>query len=45
MQRNCKISDMELKDKQYFIPDTLENAKSKNFYPCTWCLGNQEKGN
>lgn len=43
MQENCKIADMELKDKQYFIPDTLENARGKNFSPCIWCLTNQEK--
>ena len=41
MKKECKIVEMKLKDRQYFTPDTLENAKSMNFSSCMWCIGNQ----
>ena len=31
MKKECKIVEMKLQDRQYFTPDTLENAKSMNF--------------
>jgi len=37
MKKECKIVDVKKNDKQYFDPDTLENAKSKNFSPCLLC--------
>lgn len=40
MKKDCKIVDVKLNDKQYFDPDTLENAKSKNFFPCKLCIIN-----
>lgn len=40
MHKECKIVDIKLKDRQYFTPDTLENAKSLNFSPCSWCTVN-----
>lgn len=40
MKRECKIAEMKLQDRQYFTPDTLENAKSMNFSSCMWCIGN-----
>jgi hypothetical protein len=40
MKKECKIVEMKLKDRQYFDPDTLENAKSMNFSSCGWCIGN-----
>jgi hypothetical protein len=39
MKIECKIVDMKLKDRQYFTPDTLENAKNSNFSECLWCIG------
>lgn len=41
MKKECKIVEMKLIDRQYFTPDTLENAKSKNFASCEWCILNQ----
>ena len=41
MKKECKIVEMKLQDRQYFTPDTLENAKSMNFSSCMWCIGNQ----
>jgi len=38
LKKECKISEMEITDRQYFTPDTLENAKSQNFSPCDWCI-------
>jgi hypothetical protein len=40
MKKECKIVEMKLQDRQYFTPDTLENAKSMNFSSCMWCIGN-----
>jgi len=40
MKKDCKIVDVKKNDKQYFDPDTLENAKSKNFSPCILCITN-----
>jgi hypothetical protein len=40
MKEECQIVNIGLKDKQYFTPDTLENAKAKNFSPCKLCIGN-----
>jgi len=40
MKKECKIVEMKLTDRQYFTPDTLDNAKSQNFTSCQWCLGN-----
>ncbi len=37
MKKECKVVDMKFKDRQYFTPDTLENAKGLNFSPCLWC--------
>ncbi len=40
LKKECKIVEMKLTDRQYFTPDTLENAKSQNFTSCKRCLGN-----
>jgi hypothetical protein len=40
MKKECKIIEMKIIDRQYFTPDTLENAKSMNFSSCMWCIGN-----
>jgi hypothetical protein len=40
MKKECKIVEMKLTDRQYFTPDTLENAKGRNFTSCMWCIGN-----
>jgi hypothetical protein len=34
----CKIYRIEMKNRIYFTPDTLDNAKSKNFVPCEFCF-------
>ena len=39
MEKECKIIEMKIIDRQYFTPDTLENAKSMNFSSCMWCNG------
>ena len=41
IKKECKIVEMKLTDRQYFTPDTLENAKGLNFSSCVWCIGNQ----
>ncbi len=38
MKAKCDIYHIEMKNRVYFTPDTLENAKSKNFIPCEFCL-------
>ncbi len=38
LKKECKISEMKITDRQYFTPDTLENAKSQNFSPCERCI-------
>ena len=40
MKKECKIVEIKLQDRQYFTPDTLENAKSMHFSLCMWCIGN-----
>lgn len=40
LKKECKIVEMKLIDRQYFTPDTLENAKGQNFTSCKWCIGN-----
>ena len=40
MKEECQIINIGLKDKQYFDPDTLENAQAQNFSPCKLCTGN-----
>jgi len=36
-QNECDIYNIEKRDRQYFTPDSLENAKSIGFNPCRWC--------
>ena len=33
MKKDCKIVDVKINDKQYFDPDTLENAKRTELVP------------
>ena len=37
MKSECKIHRVKKEDKEYFTPDTLENAKSKGFAACPHC--------
>lgn len=39
MKPECDIYLIEMKDREYFMPDTLDNAKSKNFIECKFCIG------
>ncbi|MFB5623183.1 MAG: hypothetical protein ACE5R5_06215 [Nitrosarchaeum sp.] len=40
MKKECKIVAIKIQDRQYFTPDTLENAKGHNFSSCMFCIGN-----
>ncbi|MCE2505545.1 MAG: hypothetical protein J4F36_03520 [Nitrosopumilaceae archaeon] len=37
-QKKCDIYNIEKKNRQYFAPDTLENAQSLGFTPCKYCI-------
>ena len=37
MRPECCIHSVKKDDREYFTPDTLENAKSKGFAPCHHC--------
>jgi hypothetical protein len=39
MKKECEIYQMKMQDREYFTPDTIENAKSKNFVECKFCMG------
>ena len=39
MKQECKIVDIKLNQRQYFTPDTIDNAKSMHFSSCKWCIG------
>ncbi len=34
----CDIYNIKIKDREYFSPDTLENAKSKEYVSCKFCI-------
>jgi len=36
-QKECNIYYIEIKDRQYFSPDSLEQALELNFKQCVWC--------
>jgi len=38
MKPECDIYHIAMKDREYFTPDILENAKSKNFTGCKFCI-------
>jgi len=40
MKKECKIVEIKIIQRQYFTPDTIDNAKSMNFSSCQWCIGN-----
>ena len=37
MKLECHIHPVKREDRSYFTPDTLENAKSREFVPCQYC--------
>ncbi|MFZ8908323.1 MAG: hypothetical protein ACO2YR_05305 [Nitrosopumilaceae archaeon] len=37
MKPRCKIYQIEIKDREYFTPDTIEKAKSKEYESCEFC--------
>ena len=34
----CDIYHIEMKDREYFTPDTMDNAKSKDYESCKFCI-------
>ena len=40
MKRECNIVEIKIINRQYFTPDTLDNAKRHNFSSCKWCIEN-----
>lgn len=34
----CDIYHIQMKDREYFTPDTLENAKSREYKLCKFCI-------
>ena len=34
----CDIYYIKMKDREYFTPDTLDNAKSKDYESCKFCI-------
>ncbi len=36
-KKECSIYNIENKNRQYFTPDTLENATTLGFDICKWC--------
>jgi len=37
MQKECNVYQIKTNFKQYFTPDTIENAKHAGFKPCQHC--------
>jgi hypothetical protein len=37
MKMDCKIYDININNRKYFTPDSLEKAKSEGFSPCKLC--------
>ena len=37
MKSDCGVYYIEMKDREYFTPDTLEHAKSKGYESCKFC--------
>ena len=38
MKPECDVYYIEMKDREYFTHDTLENAKSKKYESCEFCI-------
>jgi hypothetical protein len=38
MKPECGVYYVEMKDREYFTHDTLENAKSKKYESCEFCI-------
>jgi hypothetical protein len=38
MREECNIHEIRIKDKQYFNPDSIDEAKKHGFSPCKWCI-------
>ena len=38
MKSECNIYEIKMKDREYFTPDTLDNAKSKDYESCKFCI-------
>jgi len=38
MTKECLIYHIKKENKIYFTPDTLSQAKNKEFVPCTYCI-------
>jgi len=37
MKNECKIVDVKINDRVYFVPDNLEQTKKEGFSPCKYC--------
>lgn len=38
MKSECDIYNIKINDREYFTPDTLDNAKSKKYEFCKYCI-------
>lgn len=38
MKSDCEIYHIGIKNREYFTPDNLENAKSKSYVECKFCI-------
>lgn len=38
VKHECDIYHIDMKDREYFTPDTLDNAKSKEYKSCKFCI-------
>ena len=36
--KECMIGQVEIKNKKYFVPDTLEQAHKEGYVNCKYCL-------
>lgn len=38
MKEECNIYEVKKDNKQYFVPDILDQAKKEGFVPCKYCI-------
>lgn len=37
MQSKCSVYEININEREYFTPDTLENSQKLGFSPCPFC--------
>ena len=43
MKPECRIYDVRIGDRVYFVPDTLDQARKEGFVPCKYCVDKSPK--